>query len=54
MKIKKWTDDEVKQLLEMRAEGKTMKECGILLGRTYDSIRTKLRGLKKDETTRAV
>ena len=26
MKIKKWTDDEVKQLLEMRAEGKTMKK----------------------------
>ena len=44
-----WTDYEVKQLLEMRAEGKTIKECGILLGKTYDSVRTKLNKMKQLE-----
>lgn len=44
-----WTDYEVKQLLEMRAEGKTIKECGILLGKPYDSVRTKLNKMKQLE-----
>ena len=43
---KNWTAEEDQQLLALRAEGKTQKKCGEIMGRPENGIRCRLRFLR--------
>ena len=46
-KGKPWTKEEVRKLVELRKEGKTLREIALILGRTVYAVRWKAKTLKE-------
>ena len=46
---RKWTDEDVQKMRELRASGKSYEEIGKLLHRSIDAVRSKCKTLKNTE-----